>query len=805
MLTTDTATANNKFSIFNALITNDHREFYERITNELLSIAPICNQGKSTAAEISETATEQEQITDLMTRVETFAEELHDGTKNLFDQFYQAKEDFCKSIYCTTAYIKVNLIDRTLLERTCDVRWWAMEAAFVDCLDKVRRLSRSLEKMLGEVNEFLDAAKTAFEVPTLETNWKIKDISRYVDAVRGYASRQTELMYNDEVYQEFRKKVDTLSEQLGKGKNQETTLKMLTKMVNQLEEIHECVGFACSRLEDIRSSYTLYSDLVIATPDGTIVANSDPATRPRILGRCVRDEQWFEKAIQTRDGSDYSIEQVRESRVEAGEALAFSTAVRKNGSPSEESIGALGAFFDLEEEANIILTDYMPSGVDQGAKSGWYSFFTNASGAVVGSSDCRMIAHGQFAPLLPEHRNLAEHDTISSYTVFQGTNSTIFSAKSDGYMDFPGLGWSSHLVVPTADIFEAGDGAQHKGISSEELMRSKLIPAINKDTYVKVQDDKQSIKLISLNGIVFASKLGKRGVALGPVFDKITQTGDFATSKMEELLREMAAGELGLNLKTLETFSKQAIDLIDRNLFERSAAIQWWSTDQFLWQACLEPTEDNLQNACHRLRDINGSYSIYRNLILADRMGRILTASTPELIPDVKEARVADHPWFVGAMRNNSGLRYAVQDVGACDLERASRSTMIFSGAVRQRGDRNDEIIGVLGSLFDWVTESVKILKTCLPKDKHGKRIDGCVAFYTNRYHEVIESTHKEIVDLSSVPDLPEEHRELETGESTSGVLRLGEKVYIIGSSRSKGYREYEGLGWSAHILRPLF
>jgi hypothetical protein len=171
----------------------------------------------------------------------------------------------------------------------------------------------------------------------------------------------------------------------------------------------------------------------------------------------------------------------------------------------------------------------------------------------------------------------------------------------------------------------------------------------------------------------------------------------------------------------------------------------------------------------------------------------------------VKEARVADHPWFVGAMRNNTGSRYAVQDVGECELERAARSTIIFSGAVRQKGDRGEEVIGVLGSLFDWVTESGKILKTCLPKDKNGKKIDGCVAFYANHHHEVIESTDKDKIPLGSVPDLPEIHCELETGESASGVLRLGDRVYIIGSSRSKGYREYEGLGWYAHILRPLF
>jgi hypothetical protein len=262
---------------------------------------------------------------------------------------------------------------------------------------------------------------------------------------------------------------------------------------------------------------------------------------------------------------------------------------------------------------------------------------------------------------------------------------------------------------------------------------------------------------------------------------------------------------LRLNLQTLETFSKQAIDLIDRNLFERSAAIRWWATDQYFWKALTEPTDENLQAAARRLSDINGSYSMYRNLILSNRMGRVVAASTPELIPDIKEARVADHPWFTRAMKSKSIGDYAVQDVGPTELERNGRSSLIYSGAVRQNGARNGEVIGVLGSLFDWVTESGKILKTCLPKDKNGKRIQGCIAFYANRDFEVIESSDAGVIPLGSIPDLPLEHRELAAGQSASGVLRLGDLVYIIGSSRSKGYREYQGLGWSAHILRPLF
>lgn len=796
--------AENKFSIFNSLITNDHREFYEKIINELIGVSPICNQGKCTAAAISETATEQEQITDLMERVETFAAELHDGTKNLFDQFYAAKEDFCQSIYCTTAYIKINLIDRTLLERTCDVMSWAVETVFSNALERVNKISRVLEKQLYEMGEFLDASKAAFEVPTLETNWTMKDISQYVDNVRSYQSRKLELMFNPEIYQQFKQKVDALADQLGKGKSQEGTLNMLQKVTKNLEESHQHVALACSRLEDIGSSYTLYRDLVITTVDGIVVANANAKRRASVLGRSVRDEQWFKRATDTGDTNDYAIEKTSGSLIDSGDSLVFSTSI-KSTSQGDQNVGVMGAFFDLAEEARIILQDYMPLAEDGDTREGWYSFFTDSDGRIVGSSDPNIIAVGQYAHLPRRHRKLTPGGTVSSYATIEGKDSAIFSAMSDGYLDYAGLGWSSHLIVPCNEIFASESNCQINGISPDELMRSRLIPEINKDTYVKVQDDKQSIKLISLNGIVFASKLGKRGVALGPVFERITETGDFATAKMEELLREMAFGELRLNLQTLETFSKQAIDLIDRNLFERSAAIRWWATDKYLWQALVEPTDENLHAASRRLRDINSSYSMYRNLVLANRMGRVLAASNPELIPDIKDARVADHPWFTKSMRSKNFGEYAVQDVGETDLERASRRSLIYSGAVRANGARDGEVVGVLGSLFDWVTESGKILKTCLPKDRNGKRIQGCVAFYASRNFEVIETSDPQLVPLGATPELPLEHRELAAGQSASGVLRLGEHIYIMGSSRSKGYREYQGLGWSAHILRPLF
>jgi hypothetical protein len=330
-----------------------------------------------------------------------------------------------------------------------------------------------------------------------------------------------------------------------------------------------------------------------------------------------------------------------------------------------------------------------------------------------------------------------------------------------------------------------------------------LISGINKDTYAKVQDDKESIKLISLNGIVFASKLGKRGVALGPIFDQITKTGDFATSMMEKLLAEMAVGELELNLTALESFAKQAIDLIDRNLFERAADIRWWATDRFLWEAIAHPGAESYDAACRRLKVVNANYTMYRNLVLADSNGDIVACSKTELRNELRKINVSEHEWFQQGLRTTQATEYAVQDVGASPLERTKACSLIYAGGVRRDGARNGEAIGVLGVLFDWDTEAQKILRTCLPRDRDGKVIPGCVAFYTARDGRIIESSDAAFA-TGTTTELPAAVIALAAGGSATGVLTHGGRRYLIGSCRTKGYREYQGLGWMSHIVRPV-
>lgn len=780
--TTPAAPESTSFSIFHPVITFEHREFYERIIGELNGIFPICNQGKCTAVEISENATEQEQITDLMKKVETFSGELLTVTKKLFDQFYQAKDQFCRSIYANTTYNLINLLDRNLLERTCDVRWWALEMAFADCLSARERWVAACSALAAALDQ---SRVQLVSQDALATSRLFADLARPTAPLLDAARRTA-----------FLGQIDRAAAIAGPAAREG-----FASARGAADELLGRMRFACDRLADIRASYTLYRDLVLCDRDGVVLASAAEESHERLIGHSVATEPWFAASLATKDANDYHASDTTRSAVADGVCLVYGTAVRTPESAAPA--GVLGVFFDFLGESRLILEDYQPKDQQGRPKDGWYSFLTDRTNTIIASSDDIAWPVGQTAHLPRRHRMLGKGERTSSYVVVEGADAALFSARTDGYLDYPGLGWTSHLVLPKERIFSVGGSAQPPALSIQDLMRSRIIPEINKETYAKVQDDKESIKLISLNGIVFASKLGKRGVALGPIFDQITKTGDFATSMMEKLLAEMALGELDLNLTALGSFAKQAIDLIDRNLFERAADIRWWATDRQLWSAITAPTPEAYDAACRRLKVINANYSMYRNLVLADANGDIIACSKTELRNELRKINVSEHEWFQLGLRTTRSTEYAVQDVTASPLERTKASSLAYASGVRRDGAREGEAIGVLGVLFDWDTEAQKILRTCLPRDREGKVIPGCAAFYTARDGRIIESTDPAFA-IGGHVELPPEVLGLTTGGGATGVLVNGGTRYLVGSCRTKGYREYKGLGWMSHIVRPV-
>ncbi len=809
-------TVKSKFSIFDPVVAYEHREFYEQIVNELNVILPVCNQGKCLAAEISRNIAEQETIKELMERVERFRGELLEGTKNLFAQFYQSKDAFHKMIQSTVAYVKINLMDRNLLERSCDVRWWALEIAFCNCIARFNKdrdnlnnlyaLTVSYTEMLEKQSRELIRKKTGFfeglgssRIRKLAAiDKKLLVMADFVGKIKGL-----DVLFDAKKYEEFRESCNSLQSVFAEHDEEKNILDLQARVLEDIRILHTEIAYANERLETINRSYTLYRDLVICDNLGNIIATSNKERRAQVQGLNIADEKWFKKAMQTADGTEYYAQDFAPSAVEEQNSLIYSTAVRIDGQENNDAIGAMGIFFDFQDEAGIILADYIPknSGI---IEEGWCSFFSNSNGLIIASSDEDNYDVGAKTHIPSSHLKLSAGETTSSYGYYNGQDAALFTAKTDGYLDYRGLGWSSHVILPRRFIFSRNSTSSEENINIPALLNSCIIPEINKKTYVKVEHDKRAMQLISTNGMLFAAELGSSGQALSPIFEQITKTGDFATSCMEDLLQEMAIDELNLNFQTLELFSKQAIDLIDRNLFERSADIRWWSTDKYLIDALREPTEQSAKDAGQRLKVINGSYTMYRNLILVDASGTILACSSPSLLGGIKHVNVSAHEWFEKGMQTQNNTEYAVADVQDSELEPTKNRSLVYSSGVRVTGTEADAI-GVLGILFDWDTEAGMMLQKCLPRNSEGEKIKGSVAFYTNKNGEIIESTDQEAFPVGQRHEkVASICNKLGTGESNSTIIDIDSKQYIIGSTKTKGYREYEGLEWSAHVLRPF-
>ena len=87
---------------------------------------------------------------------------------------------------------------------------------------------------------------------------------------------------------------------------------------------------------------------------------------------------------------------------------------------------------------------------------------------------------------------------------------------------------------------------------------------------------------------------------------------------MSETLVEQMEGVRLIDL------AQSLVQLIVRNLYERTADVRWWATDTAFWQALAEPDADRLAFAADRLGTINRFYSVYCDLVLTDARGRVV-------------------------------------------------------------------------------------------------------------------------------------------------------------------------------------
>jgi hypothetical protein len=237
------------------------------------------------------------------------------------------------------------------------------------------------------------------------------------------------------------------------------------------------------------------------------------------------------------------------------------------------------------------------------------------------------------------------------------------------------------------------------------------------------------------------------------------------------------------------------IDLIDRNLYERSCDCRWWATDAAMVTALENPGPETTAFASERLGVILKAYTVYFDIVIADLDGRIIANGRPAEYNSTNSTD-ADAPWFRSALETASGDDFGFQSAHASPLVGGKR-ILIYSCKVCAGGDAKGRPIGVLGVLLNWDGLAQKIMhETPIEAAKKALTrvciVDKGGAVLADSHDRMLQDT----IDFSGRDTLFGKKKHSETAQ-------IDGKSTLVAHAQSPGFETYR-TGWHSLILEQL-
>jgi hypothetical protein len=273
---------------------------------------------------------------------------------------------------------------------------------------------------------------------------------------------------------------------------------------------------------------------------------------------------------------------------------------------------------------------------------------------------------------------------------------------------------------------------------------------------------------------------------------KLAGESEGSLLELAEISRRLATDVQGQRLCDLALTN---IDLIDRNLYERSCDCRWWATDGAMVAALEKENVEAVAYASQRLGVILKAYTVYFDIVLARLDGSIVANGRPDDYESVGK-NCAQDPWFTTALATASGDEFGFQTVHASPLANQQR-VLVYSCRVCEGGDAKAKPVGVLGVIFNWDGLAQKIAHETPVQPERKERTRVCItdeqglvlADSADRVlHEKITFTEKATVYAQKKGGL---------------VTTVGGVDSIVAHAQSPGFETYRS-GWHSLIIEQL-
>ncbi len=517
------------------------------------------------------------------------------------------------------------------------------------------------------------------------------------------------------------------------------------------------------------AKYSVYDDIVVLSPQGRVLARLDGSTAD--VPTC--NDPLVESAL--RPNTPF-VERYGALDVLGGRtSLVYASAIS-----APDARGVLCLSFRLGDEMRSVFKQLLQQ---EAIGERTVLVLLDSQRQVLLSSDRWQIPMGAEMPVVDRHQRM----------VFAGRDYLAAAVEATGYEGYRGPGWSAMALLPIEHAFEQTE----RGDDSEQDFAALLTALDTRDLFdAELRGIPQEAARIQrdLQRSLWNGKLRSRRRAEGnsefavTLLNEVERTGQQLREVFELAIGNLQNSALAAVFDEVLFHARLAIDIMDRNLYERANDVRWWALDSGLQQALLKASQGDVAAAQREaetvLRGINDLYTVYSLLLVFDKSGRVIAVSAPAQA-QLHVGRQLNEAWVSEALALRDRDRYVVSRHEASELY-GDRPSYVYATSLPAPGDVQT-IVGGLAIVFDGGPQFSAMLGDALPQR------GGATGLFLTRSGQIVSSSDERRWPVGTAGPLAAEPLStLSAGESRSIEQLVDGKVNAIGLSLSAGYREYK-------------
>lgn len=311
-----------------------------------------------------------------------------------------------------------------------------------------------------------------------------------------------------------------------------------------------------------------------------------------------------------------------------------------------------------------------------------------------------------------------------------------------------------------------------------------------------IQKITNQMKMLALNALIESSRVGAQGAGFAVVAQEVRAVGQQVETIARDLESHLTSrtGNLKISIERMTDRSRgermvdlslNAVELIDRNLYERTCDVRWWATDSAIVDCAAQAEPAAVAHVSERLAVILSAYTVYLDLWLCDPSGRVIANGRADRF-NVVGSSVADTAWFRQARGLRSGDDYVAGDIERQPLL-GNAQVATYCASVREHGKANGKPLGVLAVHFDWEAQARAIVQ--------GVRVGAA-----DKARALLVDSNFRIIAASDGQGILSERLPLKLEGRPSGFYH-DTAGRMIAFHATPGYETYRGLGWYGVIV----